>query len=398
MAGRRGRLEPGLARKGAEGKPFSDGGKSILSQREISQRSPRRRPRGRLVLTSSLKVCGVFRFPLARTLPLSCLALVGLLAATAGEFQAAVLIPSGSRPLRWQSVGVASPAPMSTVVTVDPAPAPEPSLITLNSSPRQRLFPKEAVPADALPADASVAGAPIRPPYLIRPSLNGGVPTGFVAGWGDYFLSGSAGTPGNLRDGSPDGSLNLGFGVGDSQEFLGAEVFWGIGSIKNLNANGGFGAAVGRILVNRPELQLGVAGGVIDAYSYGSEGNPQPANGYGAISAVLPLRPSDPDFPRMVQFTLGGGGSSFAGIDTSYQLTESGFYGAAGIELTPNVGMSVGVSGRGTNVNLSWIPFRSLPVFVNVLAADVFDATPWGTIGVLSVGWGDNLKTGFVSK
>ena len=44
---------------------------------------------------------------------------------------------------------------------------------------------------------------------------------------------------------------------------------------------------------------------------------------------------------------------------------------------------------------LSWIPFRDLPVFVNVVAADLFNATPWGTVGVLSVGWGDSLKLGF---
>jgi hypothetical protein len=224
------------------------------------------------------------------------------------------------------------------------------------------------------------------------------VPTGYVSGWGDYFVSGSAGTPGKLREGSPDGSLNLGFGLGDPETLLGAEVFWGIGSIKNLNANGAFGGAVGRLLINRPELQVSVAGGVLDVYSYGTEANPQPINGYGALTASMPLRPSDPSFPQRVQFTVGGGGSSFAAIDTSFQTSENGFFAAAGVEVLPNLGFSVGVSSRSTNVNLSWIPFRGLPIFVNVLAADLFDTTPWGTIGVLSVGWGDNLRTGFIAR
>ncbi|MEB3257110.1 MAG: hypothetical protein VKN83_02205 [Cyanobacteriota bacterium] len=287
---------------------------------------------------------------------------------------AATLLPTGSAPLRWRVVDQGGEAPRTQVV-----PASRPPLAAADA---------------AVPADAAVAAAPIRPAYLIRPSLGGGVPTGFVGGWGDYFLSASAGTAGNLRP-DADASFNFGFGIGDPQRFLGAEIYAGVGSFKNLNANGAFGASVGRLLVNSPDLQLAVAGGVIDAYSYGTEANPQPLNGYGAITAAMPLYRGS---PRIVQFTLGGGGSSFAAIDTSYELTESGMFGALGIELLENLGFSVGVSGRSTNVVLSWIPLRTVPVFVNLMAADVAATTPWGTIGVLTVGWGDNLKSGFVTR
>jgi hypothetical protein len=219
-----------------------------------------------------------------------------------------------------------------------------------------------------------------------------------VGGWGDYFLSGSAGTPGNLRDGSPDGSLNLGFGLGDPERLLGVDLYWGIGSIKNLNTNGAFGGSVGRLLVRRPDVLVSVAGGVVEAFPYGSEANPQPTNGYGALSVALPLRPADPVFTQLVQFTAGGGGSSFAAVDRTFETAESGVFGAAGLEVTPNIGFSVGVSSRSTNVNLSWIPLRDLPVFVNLMAADVFNETPWGTIGVLTIGWGDSLKTGLIAR
>lgn len=298
----------------------------------------------------------------------------------------------------WRVVGVAGSAPEPAVQFVEQAAGPRTSIIPVPSAPLGRPEPLEGLADQALPADAQVAAAPIRPPYLIRPALSGGVPTGFVGGWGDYFLSGSAGTPGKERGGSPDGSLNLGFGLGDPERFLGAELFWGVGSIKKLNSNGAFGGAVGRLLVNRPDLQVAVAGGVVEAFPYGFEPNPQPTNGYGALSVALPLRPSDPTFQQRVQFSLGGGGSSFALVDSTFQSAENGFFGAAGIELSPNVGFSVGVSSRSTNLNLSWIPLRTLPIFVNVMAADVFGATPWGTIGVLSVGWGDTLRTGLIMR
>lgn len=300
-----------------------------------------------------------------------------------GEVRASALIPRDASPLQWQRVSLDGPAPSTTLIPRASVPLPN------------QAVGQDSVPAEnQLPADAQVAAAPIRPDYLIRPSLGGGLPTGFVGGWGDYFLSASAGTPGNIR-GDYDASFNFGIGIGDPEKFLGAEVYWGIGSFKNFNANGGFGASVGRVLVNTPDLLLGVAGGVFDAYTYGTEANPQPPNGYGAISAAMPLSKGS---PRILQFTLGGGGSGFAAIDTSYQLTEAGMFGSFGIEVLENLGFSVGVSGRSTNVALSWIPFRTLPVFVNLMAADVAATTPWGTVGVLTVGWGDNLKSGFVAR
>jgi hypothetical protein len=332
-------------------------------------------------------------------------ALGSLLALVESATLAATLIPQASPSTPWRVIETDSPAPRTATRMVDLAPAPRSSIIPAETAILQRSIPTPTsaargvrVSEQELPADADVAAAPIRPPHLLRPSLSGGVPTGFVGGWGDYFLSGSAGTPGNLRGGSPDGSINLGFGLGDPERLVGAELFWGIGSIKNLNANGAFGGVVGRLLVRRPDLLVGAAGGVVEAFPYGFEPNPQPTNGYGALSVALPLRPADPVFRQMVQFTAGGGGSSFAAVDSTFQTAESGVFGAAGIELSPSIGVSVGVSSRSTNLNLSWIPLRTLPVFVNLMAADVFSATPWGTIGVLSVGWGDSLKTGLVTR
>lgn len=312
---------------------------------------------------------------------------------------AASLIQVDPAPRRWRAVGQGGDAPRTTLIpaTAPPAAAPDagsfPRLIPAQTA-VQGTRPAGGEPS--LPADAQVAAASIRPAYLIRPSLGGGVPTGFVGGWGDYFLSASAGTSGNLRP-DADASFNMGFALGDPERLVGVDVYLGIGSFKDFNANGSFGASVGRLLVNNPNLQLGVAGGVIDAYSYGTEPNPQPLNGYGAISAVLPLRRGT-STQRLVQFTVGGGGSSFGAIDASYELSSSGLFAAAGVELLENLGFSIGVSGRSTNVVLSWVPLRTMPIFVNLMAADVFETTPWGTIGVLTMGWGDSLKNGFVTK
>ena len=277
------------------------------------------------------------------------------------------------------------------------------------TGPSSRLLPQESGDSRQVgapvasggtepPADAQVAAAPIMRRFLLSPSLNGGVPTGYVGGWGDYYIAGSVGTPGNLRDGVPDASLSLGIGLGDPQRYLGVDVNWGIGSIKDFNANGSLGVSVGRILVNRSDLQVAVAGGLIDAYAYGTEANKPPVSAYGAITMAMPLRPDDERFPQRLQFTLGGGGSGFAAIGPNFQTTDTGFFAAAGVELLPNLGISLGHSSRSTNLNLSYIPFAGLPVFINLVAADLFNSTPFGTVGVLSVGWGDRLQRGFFNN
>jgi hypothetical protein len=300
-----------------------------------------------------------------------------------------------------------------TVRPADPSssiPSSTPRLVALSgSAPSSRLIPAGDETALASPpqtgegglrepADAEVMAARGSLPYLIRPSLGGGMPSGYVGGWGDYFIAGSAGTPGKLREGVVDGSVNMGLGFGDPIRSVGLEVYWGISSIKQFNAGGSVGFSAGRILVNQPELQLAVAGGLIDAFSYSNEAGVTPVNGYGAVTVAIPLQPRDPEFRRMAQFTVGGGGTGFAQINSNFQSSTTGYFMAAGVELFPNLGLSMGVSTRSKNVNLSFVPFRSLPIFVNLAGVDLFDETPWGTVGVLTVGWGDNLQRGLTGE
>lgn len=305
-------------------------------------------------------------------------------------------------PLPWRLLPPeGDPGPGVSLAGPDQAMGPAPAwrLQTIGPGPTESQVAAPIGAAEpATPADATlVAAARVERPYLLSPSLGGGVPSGYVGGWGDYYIAGSVGTPGNLRGGVIDGSLNLGFGLGDPVRTLGVELNWGTGSIKNFNANGSFGVAVGRILINRPDLQLAVGGGLLDAYAYGNEAGKPSVNAYGAVTAAIPLRPGDPDFQQRLQVSVGGGGNSFSAIDANFATSETGFFGAIGVELTPFLGLSVGQSSRGTNLNLSLIPFRRLPIFVNAIAADVFNNTPFGTVGVLSVGWGDSLRRGFFS-
>lgn len=337
--------------------------------------------------------------PFRRSVLLAGSSLTLLATVVVGTPGQAALVSAGQAPApQWRTV------PLPAGASDPPASRWRGILQPQDGGPRSRLVPVSPLsPPDTaavrVPADAQAVAPERLPfPYLLSPSLGGGLPTGYVGGWGDYYIAGSAATPGKTRDGVVDGSLNMGFSLGDPERLIGLDLNWGVGSIKNFNANGSVAVAAGRILVNRPDLQVAVAGGLLDAYVYGNEAGQPQVNGYGAVTVAVPLRPGDPRFPQRLQFSVGGGGNSFSAIDGNFQSTETGFFAAAGVEVLPNLGVSLGQSSRSTNLNLSWIPLRRLPVFVNLVAADLFDVTPFGTVGVLSVGWGDSLRRGFFSE
>lgn len=236
-----------------------------------------------------------------------------------------------------------------------------------------------------------LVGVPLLEPYP-APNIGGGQPSAYNASWGDYYIGASAATPGKQRDGVVDGSVNMGIGFGDPLSLLGIEVGWNIASTKNFNANGTLDITASRFLVNASRLQVVLGGGVQSIYSYGPEGKP-PVNGYGVVTLATPLRAPNPFFNQVLQISAGIGGNTYASLDANFEGPETGYFAALGLEVTSNVGLSLGLSGRGTNVNLSYTPLRDLPFTINVLAADVFNNSPFGTVGVLSVSWGDNFRT-----
>lgn len=238
---------------------------------------------------------------------------------------------------------------------------------------------------------AELVGVPLLQPFP-PPNLGGGLPTAYNANWGDYFISVAGATPGKLRAGQVDGSVNLGVGFGDSQRLLSIELDWNIGSTRNFNANGSFDISASRMLLNERRLQVVVAGGVQGLYTYGNEAKP-PINGYGVVSVATPLRTPNAFFNQVLQISAGVGGNNFAPLDANFEGPTTGYFAALGLEITSNVGLSMGWSGRGVNLNLSFTPVRDLPFTVNLLGVDLFNNSPFGTVGVLSVSWGDNFRT-----
>jgi len=168
------------------------------------------------------------------------------------------------------------------------------------------------------------------------------IPTAFVAEWGNYFVSSSVYGFDDVNPSSwvTDGCINLGVGFGNARRAVAVEVDFNQESLSGRETGASFDVRIARDLIYKPKFRLALSGGWLAVASYGdvqAKGN----SPYGAITAAWPLRPNDPNFRQTLQLNAGGGGGRFQRID-SPDLVSSGVFASAGVELTPNLGISAG--------------------------------------------------------
>ena len=306
--------------------------------------------------------------------------------ATPGLWQPVPAHEQPGRPLRWQPTPQQAASAQSTAAE----PAPPSPLSWQPVPPGEVIDPAKEIEAAEL-ARAQEDDTKLPPPILVGPYIGGGLPSAYTASAGDWWAALSAGTPGKLRGGVVDGSASVGIGLGNAFKTVSVGLTWNVGSINYLNANGGFDVAISRVLVTSPAFELALSGGYMNFAEYGNESGTWFPNLYGVVSASTVLRRRNP-FKQLLTVSAGIGGNNFAYLGPDFRGPSTGYFAAVGLELTPQLGASAGLSGRGTNIALSYAPFpRSLPVTINLMAADVFNSSPYGTIGILSVAFGGNL-------
>lgn len=156
-----------------------------------------------------------------------------------------------------------------------------------------------------------------------------------------------------------------------------------------------YDVALSRMLLNQPRLQEMIAGGLLNEFTFrdsrSNQSIPDPT-GFGLLTMALPLREQNSLFNQVLQISVGVGGRDASLLGTDFSSGNVSVSGAKGMELTPNFGSSARVSYQVTNLNLSYIPSPDLPIAINLLAADIFNQSPFGTAGVLTVSWGNNSR------
>jgi hypothetical protein len=231
-----------------------------------------------------------------------------------------------------------------------------------------------------------------RIPYALRqpkynPSLSAGIPSGTGMGTGDSFIGLFGSTAGKARD-SIDGSIAMGTGIGDPYRFIALEGVFNITSIRRFASNGTFDLKLHRNLYQGANgEQVSAAVGWSGFAAYGSDAGGQPSTLYGAVTWNQALDPKNSDNPMLISITGGMGGGSYRN-DTNG--TGPGVFGGLGLQVAPNLGVSTGWSGQGLNFGVSYLPVKTMPLYLTAIYSDVANAGRSGSQLILGVTYGFN--------
>jgi hypothetical protein len=236
------------------------------------------------------------------------------------------------------------------------------------------------------------------------PSLTFATPSAFGANWGDVFLGASAATQGKARS-QPDGSISMGFGLGDARKLIGLELGYNIGSIKKFAYNGTFDLKVHRVVYvpnlnqDNPQKEvatgwdslkdnttIAVAGGWKSFAQHVKLESVRPSSAYGVVTSYSLLKPNNPVNTMPISVSVGAGGGDFRKGDAS-----TGVFAGVGAQVHPQIGVGMGWSGVGFNLGASFVPVPTIPLTVNAIGADLTDTSVGGTVFVLTVVYGFNF-------
>jgi hypothetical protein len=219
------------------------------------------------------------------------------------------------------------------------------------------------------------------------PGSTAGGPSAFGANFGDAYI-GVSGSNRRAKVNEADGSMGLGFGLGDSSKYVGLEVSVNLGSIRKFAANGEVGLKLHRKLSSKSSIAIGYDGGIV----WGEENRGRESTLYGVVSQVIPLRPENQDNSMPLTLSLGVGGGRFRSLnDVINQRDSVGVFGSLGLQVAPQASLVSSWTGRDLNLGVSFVPIRTTPLFVTAVAANVLQRDDNATVFSLSLGYGFNF-------
>ncbi|MEA5619375.1 hypothetical protein VB711_16220 [Cronbergia sp. UHCC 0137] len=224
------------------------------------------------------------------------------------------------------------------------------------------------------------------------PSSSAGTPTGYGANWRQAYIGGGGYIP--LDDGSSDGSLALGFGLGDSAKSVGLEVALNINSIGG-QGNNDFGESgtVGLKLHKLFQDGTAIAVGWGNPVKWG-EADQFDETIYGVVTKSFPLNPSNSDNQLPLTVSVGVGTGSFSSQDARRAGDNTpNVFGSLGLKVSPQASLISSWTGNSLNVGASFVPSQDIPLVINGIFTDITDSLEFSDG---SAGFGFSLTAGYV--
>ena len=227
------------------------------------------------------------------------------------------------------------------------------------------------------------------PTRRYAPSPNAGIPSAFGAAWGDVFASITVAGADRLRN-EVDGSMSVGFGLGDPKTAVGVELAYNLLSLRRFAENGSFDAKVHREIIATDTTQGAVAVGWNNFVNYGDNVRGSESSVYGVVSVAHLLQPDNPVNRLPITGTLGAGSGNFSGDDS-----DVGVLAGVGLQVDPRLSLNAAWSGVGLNVGASVVPIPEIPLTLNAVYGDIANNTDAGSVATFTVGYGFNFGPRF---
>ncbi len=222
------------------------------------------------------------------------------------------------------------------------------------------------------------------------PGLTINSPSGFGADWGQLFVGGGFQNRARFTT-TADGAIGAGFGIGDSNKYVGVETSVSVYDVSQFS-NGGINVKVHR---NLPEF-FSVAVGREGLVTWGN-GSSDVQSWYGTVSKIFFLKRDPQAWFSALTLTAGLGNGRFlsqSNIATNQALTgnpnASGTgvnpFGSASVRIQEPVSFIADWTGQDLNLGLSITPIRTLGLFINPTLADLTHSAGDGVRFVLGGG------------
>ncbi|MGF1672252.1 MAG: hypothetical protein ACFCUV_01025 [Rivularia sp. (in: cyanobacteria)] len=203
------------------------------------------------------------------------------------------------------------------------------------------------------------------------PGSTAGTPSAYGASWGQAYVGGGLFFP--LDKGRTDGSLSVGFGLGDTVKSVGVEVNANITSVGGGNSNfdfgdsGSLGFKVHKYLGDGAAVAVGFANPI----TWG-DSNKAKDTIYGVATKSFNLQPNDPDNKMPLTISLGVGSGSFRSKGAiEADDNPANIFGSIGIRTAPQVAWVTSWTGNRLNIGGSFVPFKQTPIVFNAIFTDV---------------------------
>ncbi len=218
------------------------------------------------------------------------------------------------------------------------------------------------------------------------PALGVAVPTGFGSNWG-FFYGGLAMADRTQYGRVVDGAAILGFGVGESQKYVGLESTITSSDLDPFARTLTFSFKLHKMIGTSMSAAVGV-----DELFYRGVGTDGERSFYGAFSKFVQFSENPWKPFSMVLFNVGAGQGNFAARDMGGRKLESiAPFASVGARMLPFFSLIAAYSSRDVDIGFGLAPFRSFRLNITPYVSKVFQNNGWPRLFGLSVVYSDSI-------